>query len=267
MQVRMGVSETTTRGQVRVFEALGEPCGVLLWVEETGQWACRFRQDWADWAGDEADILSGLAEQVEAMAGEMGPEEFLRWAGETLSNTFRISDPKTALVGHIDRTLNLLYRKFVPSEVRKYSTHLPLMSIRAAAGGFGTDMANRAEEWIEVDPPGRKGLSDDLFLVRIEGRSMEPDIPDGSICLFRLYQGGSRRGGIYLVQRVGTLDEGGELTIKRYDSRKTVTEDGWSHTGIEMQPDNPEFSRWQLREDERYITVAQFLTVIEDPEQ
>jgi hypothetical protein len=33
-----------------------------------------------------------------------------------------------------------------------------------------------------------------------------------------------------------------------------------------MQPDNPEFNRWQLSEDERYITVAQFLTVVEDPD-
>jgi len=67
------------------------------------------------------------------------------------------------------------------------------MSIRAAAGGFGSDMANQAEAWVDVDSPGRKGLSDDLFLARIEGRSMEPDIPDGSVCLFRLYQAAPAR--------------------------------------------------------------------------
>lgn len=262
----MGAPQTTARGHVRVFEALGEPCGIALWVEETGESACRFRRDWEHWAGEEAEILSGLALQVESMLDEMGPADVFRWVDESLSNTFRVSEPKSAIVGHIDRTLNLLYRKFVPSEVQQFRTHLPLMSIRAAAGGFGSDMANRAETWVDVDPPGRKGLSGDLFLVRIEGRSMEPDIPDGSVCLFRLYQGGSRKGGIYLVQRIGTLDEGGELTIKRYDSRKRVTEEGWSHEGIEMQPDNPEFNRWQLSEDERYITVAQFLTVVEDPD-
>jgi SOS-response transcriptional repressor LexA len=262
----MGAQETTTRGHVRVFEALGEPCGVVLFVEETGECAMRFRRDWDQFAGDEAELLAGLANQLETDLSEMGPTGFLQWVDSSLSNSFRVSEPKTALVGQVDRTLNLLYRKFVPSEVQQFRTHLPLMSIRAAAGGFGSDMANRAETWVDVDPPGRKSLSDDLFLVRIEGRSMEPDIPDGSVCLFRLYQGGSRKGGIYLVQRIGTLDEGGELTIKRYDSRKRVTEEGWSHEGIEMQPDNPEFNRWQLSEEDRHITVAEFLTVIEDPD-
>jgi len=261
----MDAQTPTKRGQVRVFEALGEPCGVLLWVEETGECALRFRRDWECFAGEDAGLLAALAGQLETDLDEMGPADFVGWIDSQLSNAFRVSEPKTTLVGRIDRTLNLLYRKFVSSEVRKFNTHLPLMSIRAAAGGFGADMANRAEEWIEVNAPGRKSLSEDLFLVRIEGRSMEPDIPDGSLCLFRLYQGGSRKGGIYLIQRVGTLDEGGELTIKRYDSRKTATEAGWRHTGIEMQPDNPEFANWQLRDDERYITVAQFLSVVEDP--
>lgn len=262
----MGVSESTARGEVRVFEALGEPCGVLLWVEETGECALRFRRDWESFAGDEAELLAALARQLEADLEEMGPAAFLGWVDSSLSNSFRVSEPKTTPVGHIDRTLNLLYRKFVSSEVRPFHTHLPLMSIRAAAGGFGTDMANQAEQWVDVDPPGRKSLSDDLFLVRIEGRSMEPDIPDGSVCLFRLYKGGSRRGGIFLVQRIGTLDEGGELTIKRYDSRKRVTEDGWSHERIEMQPDNPDYRRWDLNEEDRYITVAEFLSVVEDPD-
>lgn len=261
----MGAPESTTRGQFRVFEALGETCGVFLWVEETGESALRFRRDWESFAGEESELLAALAQQVQTNLDEMGPAEFTGWIDSQLSNTFRVSEPKTALVGRIDRTLNLLYRKFVSAHVRQFDTHLPLMSIRAAAGGFGADMANSAEDWIEVSPPGRKSLSEDLFLVRIEGRSMEPDIPDGSLCLFRLYQGGSRQGGIYLVQRIGTLDEGGELTIKRYESRKTVTGEGWRHTGIEMQPDNPEFFRWQLRDSERYITVAQFLSVIEDP--
>lgn len=262
----MGAPQSTTRGQVRVFEALGEPCGVALWVEETGQCAVRFRRDWDRFAGEQATLLAGLAQQLEIDLEEMGPADFFKWIDSSLSNSFRVSEPKTALVGQIERTLNLLYRKFVPSEVQQFRTHLPLMSIRAAAGGFGTDMANHAEQWVEVDPTGRKSLSGDLFLVRIEGRSMEPDIPDGSVCLFRLYRGGSRKGGIFLVQRIGTLDEGGELTIKRYDSRKRVTEEGWSHEGIEMQPDNPEFARWQLSEEDRYITVAEFLTVIEDPD-
>jgi SOS-response transcriptional repressor LexA len=262
----MDTARTTALAQLRVFSALGEPCGILLWNQATGECAVRFRRDWDAWSGEEAEVLAGLAAQVEQMLTEMGPEAFLQWADDCLSNTLLISEPQTALIGRIDRSLPVLYRKLVHSDVRPYQTHLPLLSIRAAAGGFGRDTAASAENWIDVDLPERRSLGEDLFLVRIEGHSMEPDIPDGSLCLFRSYYGGSRKGGIYLVQRVATLDEGGEVTIKRYDSRKRVTEDGWRHDAIEMQPDNPEYQRWQLDEDERYITIAQFLRVIEERE-
>ncbi len=262
----MASAQSTALAELRVFEALGETCGVFLWNPSSNETAMRFRQDWDDFAGEEAPILAAIAEDLPTKLAEMGPESFLRWVDETLSNTFRVQEPRTTLVGHIDRTTQALYRKFVQSRVKRFETHLPLLSIRAAAGGFGRDMAAHAEGWVEVQVPGRRNLSDDLFLVRIEGRSMEPDIPDGSLCVFRSYYGGSRKGGIYLVQRIATMDEGGEVTIKRYESKKRQSESGWAHEAIEMRPENPEYDRWSLSEDERYITIAQFVSVIEDPE-
>ena len=92
--------------------------------------------------------------------------------------------------------------------------------------------------------------------VRVHGRSMEPDIPSGSLCVFRKYRGGSRGGGVYIVQRAGTLEDGGEFTIKRYDSVKSVSAEGWQHEQIRMQPDNPDFPAWDLSESDRYTTVA-----------
>lgn len=263
----MASAQSTALAQLRIFEALGENCGVYLWNPATGESALRFRQDWDDFAGDEASILREIVEDLPSKLTEMGPEAFLHWMDDTLSNTFRVQEPRTTLVGHIDRTVQALYRKFVQSSVRKFETHLPVLSIRAAAGGFGRDMSAHAEGWMEVQVPGRRSLSDDLFLIRIEGRSMEPDIPDGSLCLFRSYYGGSRTGGIFLVQRIATMDEGGEVTIKRYASKKRQTATGdWEHTSIEMQPGNPEYGRWELSEEERYVTIAQFVSVIEDPD-
>ena len=138
-------------------------------------------------------------------------------------------------------------------------------SLDIAAGGLGQDRARTAEEWIEARVPGRRGLSQDLFLVRIHGRSMEPDIPDGSLCVFRAYYGGSRKGGIFIVQRMATMEEGGEYTIKRYSSEKSVTTDGWRHKRITMTPENSEFKDWDLAEDDRYVTIAEFVCVLEDP--
>lgn len=265
----MASTQSTALAQLRVFEALGENCGVFLYNPETGESALRLRRDWEEFAGDEADVLGEIAADLPGKLAEMGAIRFLEWADNTLSNTFRVSEPRTTLAGEIERTAQALYRKFVHSTVRRYETHLPVYSIRAAAGGFGRDMAAHAEGWIEVDVPGRRDLSEDLFLIRIEGRSMEPDIPDGSLCVFRAYYGGSRKGGIFLVQRISTLDDGGEVTIKRYDSSKEYRRDGtWVHTRIKMRPDNSdEFQEWDLkREEDSFITIAQFVCVIEGPE-
>lgn len=261
----MGSAQSTALAQLRVFEACGENCGIFLWNPANGETAFRFRQDWDDFAGAESGVLQAIAGDLPLKLNELGVENFLAWVDDTLSNTFRVSEPRTALVADIDRTAQALYRRFVQSTVHRFETHLPLFSIRAAAGGFGRDMAAHAEGWLEVHLPGRRNLSQDLFLIRIEGRSMEPDIPDGSLCVFRSYYGGSRKGGIFLVQRIATMDEGGEVTIKRYSSEKRATPEGsWRHETIAMHPDNPEFADWALREDEHYVTIAQFVCVIED---
>ncbi len=255
----------TRRVEYRVLEALGENCGVIVTDAETGECAFRFRQDFDEWAGEEAEVLQGLAAQLPELQREMGTEAFLRWLDDTLSNTLRVSAVEHAPAVNLECTAQALYHKHVRSTVRPYDTHLPLIPIELAAGGFGADRARGVEEWVEARVPGRRRLSEDLFLVRVQGRSMEPDIPDGSICVFRSYYGGSRQNGIYIVQRIATLDEGGEFTLKRYHSGKEVRGDEWRHTKITMQPDNPEYQDWDLREDEQYVTIAQFVCVLEDP--
>lgn len=255
----------TRRVQYRVLQALGENCGVIVADPESGECAFRFRDDFAEFAGEEAETLAALAAQLPELHREMGTDAFLRWIDETLSNTLRVSDPLDSLAIDLDRTAQALYRKHVSSRVRPYETHLPLIPIELAAGGFGADKAKGVAEWVEARVPGRRRLSGDLFLVRVSGRSMEPDIPDGALCVFRSYYGGSRKNGIFIVQRMATLDEGGEFTLKRYSSSKEVRGDAWRHTQITMHPDNPDYGDWDLREDEHYITIAEFVCVLEDP--
>ncbi len=263
----MPISPLQTRtAEYRVFQALGENCGLVLTDPANGECVFRFRQDFAEFAGEEAPILTALAEELPLRQREMGTAAFLAWIDENLSNTLRVEPPTTTMAIDLERTAQALYRRLVTSTVRRYQTHLPFYSsLDIAAGGLGQDRANTAEEWVEAHVPGRRGLSEDLFLVRIHGRSMMPDIPDGSLCVFRSYYGGSRRGGIYIVQRMATMDEGGEYTLKRYSSEKEQTAEGWRHKRITMQPDNEEFSHWDLREEDQYVTIAQFVCVLEDP--
>jgi hypothetical protein len=261
----MPISLTRT-AEYRVFQALGEPCGIVLTDPQSGDCVFRFRQDFQQFAGDEADVLAALVADLPDRQREMGTPAFLQWIDETFSNTLRVEPPNTALCADLERTAQALYRRHVNASVRRYETHLPFYpSLDIAAGGLGQDRALTAEEWIEARVPGRRSLSQDLFLVRIHGRSMEPDIPDGSLCVFRAYYGGSRKGGIFIVQRMATMEEGGEYTIKRYSSEKSATAEGWRHKRITMTPENSEFNDWDLAEDDRYVTIAEFICVLEDP--
>jgi hypothetical protein len=260
----------TRTAEYRLLQALGENCGIIVSDPETGECVFRFRKDWQEFAGEDSDVLQALAEDLPDKQHEMGTAAFLQWVDETLSNSLRAEPPARTLCADLERTAQTLYRRHVRSTVRQFGTHLPLIPIDLAAGGLGEDRGlepgRGAQEWIDAEIPGRRHLSEDLFVVRINGRSMAPDIPDGSLCVFRSYYGGSRRGGIYIVQRIATMDEGGQYTIKRYDSTKEVTSEGWRHKRIHMQPDNPDFENWDLtQEEDRWVTIAQFITVLEDP--
>ncbi|MCM2370617.1 S24 family peptidase [Aporhodopirellula aestuarii] len=91
-------------------------------------------------------------------------------------------------------------------------------------------------------------LSEGMFAARVTGHSMEPKIPGDSWCLFRPITPGSRDGKLILVQVNTHTDpeDGGRYTVKRYHSNKRVTEDGWQHETIELQPLNEEYKPIQV---------------------
>ncbi|MEW6073592.1 MAG: DEAD/DEAH box helicase family protein [Planctomycetota bacterium] len=129
------------------------------------------------------------------------------------------------------------------SRARPYDTHAPIYNLIAAAGAFGPDAVVMQlpdeQGWIRV--PGHVRLTRDHFVARVEGRSMEPTIPDGSYCLFRADRGGSRQGKLVLVWHRGCTDPtlGGEFSVKKYTSSKTENVDGtWTHREIRLEPLN-----------------------------
>jgi len=250
------------RMEARLIRGLWQPCGIMVFDPLSGQATFRFRRDWKDFAGEEAPYLEAVAADFESKFREMGAEAFFERFDSSLSCAFSLDDKAEVLGRNVDTTAQALYHRQVHAKPSK-STHVPLFSIRAAAGGFGSDSENEIEELVEVH--GEKALGDDYFALRITGRSMEPDIPDGSLCLFRKYKAGTRAGQTVLVQRISESDSGGEVTIKRYSSTKDETAEEWKHTAIGMHPQNPEFSDWQLDETERYRTIAVFVRVLEEP--
>lgn len=237
--------------------------GVLLRDAETGHVYSKIRGHFEEVSdAEEAELLEALDQDFENKIREMGGDEFLRQLEETLSNTLRLSERTAVAVDDFQRTLDRLYEEHVEAEnVRPFVTHLPLYSLRAAATKFGEDMEVEAEEWLKAPPKLR--LTEDMFVARVVGRSMEPRIPDGSLCVFRYGVVGSRQGKLLLVEQFGTSDTSARYTIKRYTSKKVQSDEGeWQHAEVRLEPLNPEFEAFDLKEGEARV-IAEFIQVLE----
>lgn len=112
---------------------------------------------------------------------------------------------------------------------------IPYYNINAAAGSFSDYQS--LEDIQYIDMPELFNPSD-YFACKVVGESMNKIIPNGAICLFRKYAGGSRNGLITLVEGNDIYDSelGGNFTIKEYTSKKSIDEDGWKHEEIVLKP-------------------------------
>jgi phage repressor protein C with HTH and peptisase S24 domain len=234
--------------------------GVLLEDPATNKLHVRLRTDWDRLAPQESDVLGGLEAELMSQAEEMGAARAMEHFCNTWSNTVRLTDPREVVVDDFDRALSRLYREHVASTVRPFVTHLPRYSLAVAAGKFLENQEVVGEAWEEVR--SRLRLDDRMFVSRIVGHSMEPRIPDGSLCVFRSGVTGSREGRLVLVEALGTNDR---YTVKRYHSEKRQRADGtWEHERIRLEPLNPEFEAWDLDpEQDRFRIVAEFVEVLD----
>jgi len=237
--------------------------GVLLEDPSQDRLFLRLRRDWEDLAPEEAQTLSALEFDLAAKAAEMGASRLLGYLEDTLSNFLRIGGRREVMVEDFPRALGHFYREHIASTVRQFVTHLPRYSVAVAAGRF-LENQEKAEEGWEEAPPDLK-LTREMFIVRIAGRSMEPLIPDGSLCVFRAGVTGSRQGRLVLVEALGrgTNDR---HTVKRYRSEKSQDPDGgWTHQRIRLEPLNPEFEAWDLdpADEDSLRVIAEFVRVLD----
>ena len=240
-----------------------ETIGVLLLDPKTDKLYIRLRRDWEEIASeDDAEVLAELEDDLSSKGHESGGAALFELLEESASNSLRVTDREAVSVRNFDRKLSELYREHVPAHVLRFRTHLPRYSLAVAAGPFLTNPEGvEAEEWIEVPPHVR--LGDDLFIARIQGHSMEPLIPDGSLCIFRRNVVGSRNGRLVLVRNSELADDN-QYTVKRYRSEKRVTEEGFVQTRIRLESLNPAYPSWDLDpEEEKYQVIAEFIEVLD----
>jgi hypothetical protein len=248
------------------------PDGILLVDSETDQLSlrCRDTAELDELCGleeQQTDILDFLEADLRQKADETGGSALLDSLEQSLSHFLRISDRAAiAYTGSPQRAADRLFDDYVDSEVRPFETHLPLYGLRAAATKFGEGMATGEaagdeEAWIRVRTRSR--LSASMFVARVVGRSMEPLIPDDSLCVFRTGVTGTRQGKYLLIEKFGESDFASRYTVKRYTSEKTrsAEEDRWEHAGVRLEPLNREFEAFHLSPDQ-FRVIAEFVEVL-----
>ncbi|WP_339650940.1 DNA/RNA helicase domain-containing protein [uncultured Maribacter sp.] len=156
---------------------------------------------------------------------------------------------------------------FKTENIKPFENSIPLYSLKVAAGEFGDLQQVEDVEWLNI--PEKIKPSKDLFACQVIGESMNKVIPNGALCLFRKYSGGSRNGQIVLVENTNMHDSdfGSCYTVKEYDSKKYEDEDGWKHQSIILKPLSTDSSYENIvLEDEDMATfkvIGTFECVIE----
>ena len=240
-----------------------EPAGVIVYDAESEKLGVKLRRDWHQIApADDAEILAGMETHLKQLSDEMGATGAMEWLESTLSNVFLLSERNEVKSTALDFTLHQLYREHVATPVQPFITHIPHYALRSAAGAFGEQIAdpNEITEWVEA-PEGLR-LSKDMFVCEVYGRSMEPLVPSGSLCVFRKFGAGSRNNKRVLVE--DRSESSNRYTLKVYHSQKSTSgEDGWAHQTIDLAPLNPEFPVLHLDADQdRYAVLAEFVCLL-----
>jgi SOS-response transcriptional repressor LexA len=192
--------------------------------------------------------------------------EFKRWLSDTIfSITYAPESPQTAPTIGMSLESKPALNLVPAAQADKFHRHLPVYSVQAAAGQF---LYNRPDEngelgWIEV--PESLHPREDMFVVTVRGKSMEPRIADGSYAVFRAPVQGSRNGRIVLVELTEPEDPegGGRYTVKLWRSEKAAadpSEGGWRHEQIVLEPINQAFKPIVLTDSEGARVIGEFVS-------
>lgn len=152
---------------------------------------------------------------------------------------------------------------FKTENIKPFENSIPLYSLKVAAGEFGELQQVEDVEWLNI--PEKIKPSKDLFACQVIGESMNKVIPNGALCLFRKYSGGSRNGQIVLVENINMYDSdfGSCYTVKEYESKKYEDEDGWKHQSIILKPLSTDSSYENMVLEDQDLTTFKVIGTFE----
>jgi phage repressor protein C with HTH and peptisase S24 domain len=237
-----------------------ENAGVILLDVEADRLHIKLRRDLESFETDEPGTLSDLENTIQSTADFVGAAKALEIMETSFSGVLRATDRQPTLAADAEARIRRLYRENVNTVGA-----IPVFRLSAAAGGLSEEQLP-GELVGTVDAPSGVRVTPGMFAATVVGRSMEPLISDGALCLFKPHGGGSRNGQKLLIEKFGSFDSTAQFTVKVYRSEKTAHEDGtWEHDRIRMIPLNPEFEEWNLTPEE-FRVIGEFVAVLPSEE-
>jgi SOS-response transcriptional repressor LexA len=150
--------------------------------------------------------------------------------------------------------------------ILQFRTHLPVYSLAAAAGVFSEQQTEiNPEGWVAV-PSGPVLLTRDMFVICVRGRSMEPVIPDGTLCAFRSQVSGTCDGKIVLLEDYSKTG-GNRYSVKRYRSSSQPDpirqgDPAWLHERITLESINPDYRPAEIPSDRKVNVIGEFVFIV-----
>ena len=223
-------------------------------------WLRNHGYDVVEIAVSDLDDEGAMVRHFRRIAGYLRADE-LRSSIKNDSSWFRRATQER------DKEERVVLRLVRPRPENLFNTCIPLVPLKFAAGAFSEPGSFSKDDWDWVEIDTHRQLRPGMFVAQVDGKSMEPSIPDGSYCLFSSPVTGTRQNRTVVVQLLDSVDpETGErYSVKRYSSEKATTEDGsWRHMKVTLKPNNPDFKPIELTcEDEGSIqVVAELLEVL-----
>ncbi|HEY9008252.1 MAG TPA: DNA/RNA helicase domain-containing protein [Ohtaekwangia sp.] len=161
------------------------------------------------------------------------------------------------------KATDIPFRILRKDEVKPYVNCVPLIDISAAAGSFSDLQLHLSTQWIEL--PVNIAAREGYFVCQVVGESMNKRIPNGSYCLFRQDDGGSRNGKIVLVESTDFIDVefGSRYTVKEYHSEKQLDGDQWMHQSIVLKPLSNSSEFHEIRIDKNESSALRIVGLFE----
>lgn len=147
------------------------------------------------------------------------------------------------------------------SRGRLPSAAVPVTTLRAAAGHL-TSAARAVETLGYVSVPRRGSAPEGQFVAEVVGRSMEPRIASGSVCLFQAPRPPPYEDRILLVTHAALASDelGGPYALKRIGSATLLSP---GRTRVVLESINPDFAPITLDvDDDEFRIVAELARVL-----